>query len=94
MKTLLLAIIVAFSVLTGVALLHHGYWGILAPHFQTFGAAQVLADLAIALGLFMVWMWRDAKRIRRNPWPWLLLTLVAGSFGPLLYLVTRREPLQ
>ena len=91
MKTILLSVSIAFAVLTGLALWHHGYWGILEPHFKTFGAAQVLADLAIALSLFLVWMWRDAKQTGRSPWPWLCLTLVAGSFGPLLYLLTRRD---
>jgi Terpene cyclase DEP1 len=88
-RTLLLVTLAAFGVLTGLALWHHGYWGILEPHFKSFGAAQVLADLAIALTLFVVWMWRDARATRRNPWPWLVLTLAAGSFGPLLYLLTR-----
>lgn len=91
MKITLLCILAAFTVLTGLALWHHGYWGILEPHFRSFGAAQVLADLVIALGLFLVWMWRDAKQSGRNPWPWLLVTLVAGSFGPLLYLLARRD---
>jgi hypothetical protein len=84
-------VIVDFAVLTGLALWHHGYWGIIEPHFQSFGAAQVLADLVIALALIVVWMWRDAKENGRNIWPWLALTLVGGSFGPLLYLLTRRE---
>ncbi|MBC7941031.1 MAG: DUF2834 domain-containing protein [Chitinophagaceae bacterium] len=79
--------LLAFSVLTALALWHHGYWGIFEPHFKTFGAAQVLMDLVIALVLFMVWMWRDARARGRNPWPWLVLTLAAGSFGPLLYLL-------
>lgn len=89
-RVLLTLVLVPFAILTGLALWHHGYWGILAPHFESFGAAQVLADLVIALSLFLVWMWRDAARTGRNPWPWLVLTLVAGSFGPLLYLLTAR----
>lgn len=89
-RTILLIILIAFSALTTVALWYHGYWGILEPHFQSFGAAQVLADLVIALSLFMVWMWRDAKATGRNPWPWLVLTLAAGSFGPLLYLLSHK----
>jgi hypothetical protein len=57
---------------------------------QNTAGMQVLADLVIALLLFCVWMWRDARASGRRPWPWLLLTLATGSFGPLLYLLTRR----
>ena len=44
----------------------------------------------IALGLFLVWMWRDAKAEGRNPWPWILITLATGSIGPLIYLLVYR----
>lgn len=87
---MLWCVFIAFAVLTALALRDHGYWGIVEPHFQSFGAGQVLADLAIALSLVMVWLWRDARQRGRNPWVWLVVTLVAGSFGPLLYLLTRR----
>jgi Protein of unknown function DUF2834 len=80
----------AFLTLTAVALWQQGYWGIIAPHFQSSGGAQVFVDLVIALSLFLVWMWRDAKATGRNPWPWLALTLVAGSIGPLIYLLARK----
>jgi hypothetical protein len=86
----LVVTLAGFAVLAALALWHHGYWGILEPHFQTFGAAQVFADLVIALGLFLVWMWRDARASGRNPWPWLALTFATGSFGPLFYLLARR----
>ena len=89
-RTLILLTLLAFGALTAAALWQHGYWGILAPHFQTFGGAQVLVDLVIALTLFMVWMWQDARATRRNVWPWIVLTLLGGSFGPLLYLLTRQ----
>lgn len=91
-RPLLIVVLVAFSALTAVALWRHGYWGIIAPHFETAGAAQVLADLVIALSLFLVWMWRDARETGRSPWPWLVLTLAAGSIGALLYLLTRPAP--
>lgn len=90
-RPILLLVLAAFSVLTAAALWQHGYWGIVAPHFQSFGGAQVFSDLVIALCLTMVWMWRDAVAQRRNPWPFIVLTLAAGSFGPLLYLLTRRQ---
>ncbi|MCB1691173.1 MAG: DUF2834 domain-containing protein [Pseudomonadales bacterium] len=93
-RTLIVITLVLFSVLTGAALWYHGYLGILAPHFKTFGAGQVLADLVIALTLVMVWMWNDARNSGRNVWPFLLITLFLGSFGPLLYLLFRKEPVR
>jgi len=89
-RTVLTMILLAFSILSGIALWQHGYWGIVAPHFQSTGGAQVFVDLVIALALVMTWLWRDARRNGRNPWPWLVFTLVMGSFGPLLYLLMRR----
>jgi uncharacterized membrane protein YfcA len=88
-RSVIVVVLVLFGALTAAALRHHGYWGIVAPHFQSFGAAQVFADLVIALVLVMVWMWRDARSSGRNPWPWIGATLLLGSFGPLVYLLTR-----
>lgn len=48
----LLLILALFTALTGAALFYHGYWGI-APAFQNLAAAQVLADLTIALSLVL-----------------------------------------
>jgi hypothetical protein len=92
MQRILLTIVLAlFSALSAIALWQHGYWGIFEPHFKTFGAGQVLADLVIAVSLAMLWMWHNAKATGRNVWPWLALSLVAGSFGPLLYLLTAKS---
>lgn len=89
-RSILLIVLALFSALSALALWHHGYWGIVAPHFQSFGAGQVLADLVIACSLLMVWIWRDAQATGRNAWLWIALTVVAGSFGPLIYLLTRQ----
>lgn len=91
-RPLLIIVLLAFGGLTALALWHHGYWGIVAPHFLSWGAGQVLADLVIALCLILVWMWRDAQAQGRRFWPWLVLTLATGSFGPLIYLLWRPEP--
>lgn len=91
-RGLIVSTLVLFGALSGAALWRHGYWGIVEPHFRTLGAAQVFADLVIALVLVMVWMWRDARAVGRRPWPWILATLALGSFGPLVYLLTRRSP--
>ncbi len=89
-RLILIITLIAFLILTALALWHHGYWGILEPHFQSFGAAQVLVDLVIALTLFLIWMWRDARAAGRNPWPWLVLTLLTGSIGPMFYLLVSK----
>lgn len=89
-RSLIILTLALFGVLSGFALWYHGYWGILEPHFQSFGEGQVLADLVIALGLVMVWMWQDARAHGRNPWPWIVATLALGSFSPLVYLLTRK----
>ncbi len=93
-RSLLILILVLFGALSTVAMWQHGYWGIIAPHFKSFGAGQVLADLVIAVTLAMLWMWHDAKATGRNIWPWLIFTLIAGSFGPLLYLLTRKASIK
>jgi hypothetical protein len=88
-RGLVLVVTILFGALSAAALWQHGYWGIFEPHFQSFGGAQVLTDLVIALSLVLVWLWRDAKALGRNPWPWIVVTLALGSFGPLFYLLTR-----
>jgi len=46
----------------------------------------------IALVLLLTWLVPEARKAGRNPWPWVVATLLLGSIGPLLYLVfTGRE---
>lgn len=86
-RNLLIITLIALSIITTLALKNDGLWGIFAPNFQSFGEFQVFFDLVIALGLFLVWMWQDATSAGRNPWPWIVVTLAIGSFGPLIYLI-------
>ncbi len=90
-RTIIGMTLVCFGALSAVALQQHGILGILQPAFESTGAGQVFADLVIALTLVTVWMWHDARSAGRNPWPWLVATLALGSFGPLLYLLTRTD---
>jgi hypothetical protein len=82
-------VIVGFGVITTLALLDVGYFGILKPHFLSWGGAQVFADLVILAVLACRWMVMDARERGLPAWPFILTTLVAGSFGPLFYLVAR-----
>lgn len=87
-KLALIVVLAAFSALTVAAVAQHGYVGIFEYQFQSLAGLQVLSDLGIALLLVLVWLWQDARANGRNPYPWVVLTLAAGSFGPLLYLLS------
>ncbi|MEQ8268765.1 MAG: DUF2834 domain-containing protein [Parvibaculum sp.] len=86
---ILIAVILAFGALSVVALMEAGYLGIFLQHFETYAGMQVLADLVIVCVLAIIWMVRDAKVSGVNPWPFVVVTLAAGSFGVLFYLVAR-----
>ena len=85
----LFVVIGLFGALTAMALMDVGYFGIIEPHFQNWGPGQVFADLVILATLACIWMVADARERGLNAWPFVFLTLVAGSFGPLFYLVAR-----
>jgi len=85
----LVLVTIAFAVLSGVALADVGYFGVLEPHFQSWGGAQVLADLAILALLSCAWMVEDSRRSGVSPWPFVVVALVAGSFGILFYLIAK-----
>lgn len=90
-RTVLVITILLFGVLTAAAISEGGLAGIIDWHVKSYGGGQVFADLVIALSLAIVWMWNNAKACGRNVWPWIVLTLLTGSFGPLLYLLTARK---
>lgn len=90
-KTVLALLTAAFAALTLAAIREHGYVGIFAAALRDLASLQIFTDLVIALLLAMAWIWRDAKKTARNPWPWLVATLLTGSFGPLAYLLTSRR---
>jgi hypothetical protein len=87
MKPVLVALLVAFGAYTSYAMLEVGYLGIWAAGFASVGSLQVLLDLVISCVLIASWMVIDAREKGRNPWPYLAITVLAGSFGPLLYLI-------
>jgi len=55
----------------------------------SWGGGQVLADLVILAVLASLWMVADARERGLNAWPFVIITLVVGSFGPLFSLVLR-----
>jgi ABC-type Fe3+-siderophore transport system permease subunit len=90
MRILALTIVVMlFGTLSAIALLDVGYLGLITPHFKAWGAGQVFADLVIMCVLGCLWMVSDSRQRGTSAWPFVVLTLVAGSFGPLCYLMWR-----
>jgi len=90
-RILILITLILFGALSTVAMNDVGYVGIFMSPLQSLAGMQIFVDLVIALTLVLVWMWRDAKATGRSIWPWMLLTLTLGSFGPLLYLLTGKN---
>lgn len=90
-RPLLLLVLLVFGAYSAYAVAEVGYLGIFTSHFHIAGV-QVIADLVIALALFIVWMIGDARSRGRNPWPFVALTLGLGSIGALLYLLLGRGP--
>ena len=85
----LVVLLVAFSVVSGFALLELGYVGLWKLAFQSWGTLQLFCDLACMVSLVLGWMVRDSKTSGVPVAPYFVLTLLAGSPGPLLYLLHR-----
>lgn len=86
---LLLVVLADFAALSAYALVQVGYIGLFQVGLSSWAGIQVLIDLVIACGLICLWMIADGRRRGLNPWPFVAITLAAGSFGPLLYLLRR-----
>jgi hypothetical protein len=84
---LLAIVLVDFSALTAYAVYQIGYSGFVEALTANIGTITAMVDLTIALSLIAVWMWNDAKARGISALPYLGLTLVLGSVGPLLYLL-------
>ncbi len=87
--SVLLLILIPFSLVSAYAMWEVGYVGIFMSSFANWGTAQVLCDLVVTSVLAMIWMVNDARGRGLNAWPFVIVTLLAGSFGPLLYLLRR-----
>jgi len=81
-------VLASFTALTAYVIALHGFAGSLALCFANAATTTLFVDACIALGLIVMWMWDDARAHGRSWLPYALLTLVFGSVGPLLYLVS------
>ena len=90
-KLFSIVILIPFTAVSVYALMQQGYMGIWNVLISSPAGWQVFFDLVIALLLVFTWMIPEAQRSGRNPWPWVVITLLAGSFGPLLYFATGKS---
>ena len=86
---LLVAVFVAFTAYTLFVMVGHGFLGFLALAEREPWALQLLVDLLVMLTLFATWIWRDARERKLPAWPYMILTVLGGSMGALVYLLHR-----
>ena len=92
MRTLLVfLILLAFGAYSTWVMWHQGYLGIWQAGMANAAALQILLDLVITCLLISAWMMADARAKGLKAWPFVGITLAAGSFGPLLYLLYRER---
>lgn len=82
-------LLVGFSALTAEVVIRDGYTEWLRIAFENRSAGLLLVDLTIACSLAIGWMVRDARARKTTVWPFVVLTVLLGSVGPLAYLVVR-----
>ena len=90
-KIAIAAVLFDFACLTAYAVSQVGYLGFFEQMASSIVSITVGADLVIALGLILLWMVRDAREHDVSPTPYVVLTLLLGSVGPLAYLLRRPE---
>lgn len=89
-KALVAALVLAgFGVYSMWVIAGYGYTGFLALAAREPWAMQMLVDLVIACAFAAGWMIRDARKRRLAVWPFVVLTVLAGSIGLLAYVVRR-----
>lgn len=90
-NALLILILLAFGAFSIWAMWDFGYLGIWRAGFANAAALQILLDLVITCLLISSWMIGDARARGLKAWPFVGITVAAGSFGPLLYLLYRER---
>lgn len=92
MRSLLVFLILAaFGAYSIYVMWDFGYLGIWRAGLANAAALQILLDLVITCLLISSWMIGDARAKGLKAWPFVGITVAAGSFGPLLYLLYRER---
>ena len=79
--------LVFHTVISVRALMDFGFFDLFRFAYKDWASAQLFSDLTMCLVLLSSWMIVDSRRTGRTVWPWLLATMLLGSFAPLTYLL-------
>ena len=71
----------AFIALSIAAIRETGLTGFWPNHTQDYWGNQVWVDLLLAIGVAWVLILPHMRKLRMNPWPWLIFTACTGSIG-------------
>lgn len=86
-QKLAMAVFFVFLVWSGYLSIGYNYFDFIKAALSNGPSLQVATDLGIALSMILIVIYQDAKRSDRRFWPYMIITLFLGSFGPLLYLI-------
>ncbi len=86
---LLVAVLILFGTYSTYVVFTEGYTGFITLAMAESWGMQVLLDLTIALTMFAIWMFPDAKREGIPALPYFVAILLLGSIGALGYLIHR-----
>ena len=83
----------SFSIYTGYIVVEYGYTSVFEVAFSSPSAIQLYLDLAISILLIDIWIIFDVRKNGKS-WlaalPFILLSVLFGVIGPLVYLVQRK----
>ncbi len=83
------ALLVVHTAVSVRALRDHDFFWLFRFAVADWPQGQIFSDLTCMRLVVTSWMVVDARRSGRTVWPYLLATLLLGSFGPLTYLLVR-----
>ena len=91
MRPLLLLLLIPFSIYSAWVAWTFGYTSVFTVGFREHPTTQALLDLFISVGLLMLIMIADSIKNNRSiskMAPFIVLTLLLGAIGPLIYFLT------
>lgn len=88
-RPVILVVAVLFTAYSTLVVVDHGYSGFIQLALREAWGMQMLLDLCISLTMVSSLLVIDARRRKEAAWPWVVITALLGSVGPLWYLVLR-----